>query len=190
MRPIRHGIAVAMSAGLLTLSALAGCGGDDVTEAPGGDGTKTTAAAPAEPAGPPFTPCTALTVEEVGAALGGPVIAREGGGCLYTQTNPLAPSVSITNGVKATSRGGIEGSKTGAEAQIDGTAEALSGVGDAAYVVVGKGKMIPTEHLQGAGAVVVKGQLITVAFTQGQGLPAEQVKKLITDVLTLIATKA
>lgn len=190
MRPFRHGIAVAVSAGLLTVSALAGCGGDATTTPPAGGATTTAAGAPTEPAGPAFNACTGLTLEEVGAVLGGPVTTREGGGCLYNQEDPRAPSVSITNGVPAGKGGGIESSKAGAESVIDGTAEMLSGIGDAAYVVVGKGKIIPTESIQGAGAVVVKGQLIDVAFTQGQGLPADQVKKYITDILALIASKA
>jgi hypothetical protein len=180
--------AIIVSAGLLALS-LSACG---ETKTPGANPPAATTSGAETETFTAFNPCTGLTTAEVGAVLGGAVTTREvpGGGCLFSQDDPRAPSISVTNGVAKDLGGGIDSARIGSESQIDGKAESLAGVGTAAFIVVGKGKVIPTESIQAAGGVEVKGQLITVAFTQGQKLPADQVTKLITDVVKLIAAKA
>ncbi|MGY0235866.1 hypothetical protein [Longispora urticae] len=190
MLPSCRSLLTVLAAGLLALPALAGCEGD-----PAGDPTVSASAKTGPDSAAPaaaFDPCKVLTVADVGAILGGPVTMKEtpGGGCQFDQEDPRAPSFGITKAMPADQGGGIASSKLGAEGTIDGKAETLSGVGEAAYVVVGRGKAIPSESVQAAGGVQVKGQLVDVTLIQGNKLSAAAVTKMIKDVLALIAAKA
>ncbi|MEV6521051.1 hypothetical protein AB0M43_03800 [Longispora sp. NPDC051575] len=191
MRPSRRSLLTVLAAGLLALPALTGCEGDPAGDPTVNASAKTGPDATA-PAAAAFDPCKVLTVADVGAILGGTVTMKEtpGGGCQFDQDDPRAPSFGITKAMPADQGGGIASSKLGAEGTIDGKAETLSGVGEAAYVVVGKGMAIPTESVQAAGGVQVKGQLVDVVLAQGSKLPADRVTKMLKDVLALIAANA
>jgi hypothetical protein len=85
--------------------------------------------------------------------------------------------------------GGIESSEVGSKAMIDGAAQALPGVGDAAYVVVGKGKVMAKTQQQAQGAVQRKGQFVGVTIAQLSDASAEKVSQAAIDTLKLVAGK-
>jgi hypothetical protein len=158
-------------------------------------------AAPSAPAAPVaaapeasalFLPCKAITAAEIGAIVGYAVTSKEvpGGGCSFDPVDdPRGISVAIADGVAVGTGGGIESSEVGSKAMIDGAAQALPGVGDAAYVVVGKGKVMAKTQQQAQGAVQRKGQFVGVTIAQLSDASAEKVSQAAIDTLKLVAGK-
>ena len=156
--------ALAASAVLLmcVLSACSsGSGGSD--EAPAGDkpdSSKDSASS--------FDPCKDITAAEAEAALGYPVVVTEVAyGCSWgNEENPRLASLSVTIQGDADVNGGLEGSKSGTTAVLDGEANDITDLGDGAYVVLGPLKGGGGESIQAQGAILVGDQLITVGITQ------------------------
>ncbi|MEV0459219.1 hypothetical protein [Catellatospora methionotrophica] len=189
MRPLRHALVLTVTAGL-ALSMFSACG-DDVSPA-GSSPSAAASAAGDAPAAEAFDPCKRITAAEIGAIVGFTVTMKEvpGGGCSYDPADdPRMTTISISAGVPAASGGGIESSKTGSAALIDGEVTPLSGVGDAAYVVVGKGKVMGKSSFQAQSAVEVKGQLVVVTLAQFGAATKEQVTTFVTEATKLVASK-
>ncbi|MCW2780066.1 MAG: hypothetical protein JWR35_515 [Marmoricola sp.] len=187
---------IAVPAVVLALAGLAGCGDGSGGSAGTGDGSTTpTTSGSADAATKLMDVCKAVSTDDVGVALGGVTVTADadpssasGNGCTYNQEDLRALGVAISAAPVIEGNGGIEGAKTGTAAVISGSAEDIDGVGDAAFVVVGK--VAGGDNDQAQGVVQVGSQLITVFVQQGNGLPTEQVKKAAVDVLTLVASKA
>ncbi|MBB5868157.1 hypothetical protein F4553_001536 [Allocatelliglobosispora scoriae] len=191
MRPLRHALVLTVTAGL-ALSMLSACG-DDATPAassPNSTATATTGGdAPA--AGEAFDPCKKITAAEIGAIVGFTVVMKEvpGGGCSYDPADdPRATTISIDEG-ETNAGGGIESAKQGSTGTIAGEPVALSGVGDAAYIVVGKGKALGKNSFQAQAGLEIKGQLIMVTVIQLGNATKDQVTKFVTEATKLVASK-
>lgn len=147
---------------VLALSACSsGSGGSD--DAPSGDKSdagKDSAAT--------FDPCKAITTAEAEAVLGYPVVVSEtpGGGCSWgNEEDPRLASLSVGAGMEDAG-GGIEASKAGTTAVLDGEAQDVPGLGDGAYLVLGPLKGGGGESIQAQGAILDGNQLIVVGITQ------------------------
>lgn len=157
--------ALAASAVML-MCVLSACGGSDGggSDAPAGDkpdSSKDSASS--------FDPCKDITVEEAEAALGYPVVVSEtpGGGCSWgSEEDPRLASLSVSVQGDADVNGGLEGSKAGTTAVLDGEANDITDLGDGAYVVLGPLRGGGGESIQAQGAILVGDQLITVGITQ------------------------
>ncbi|CAN5587351.1 hypothetical protein BH11ACT8_BH11ACT8_08470 [soil metagenome] len=188
---------------LLPAGLLSACGSDEEPTAAGspspaavddgaGDPSTDAAEEPSEPvdtgSGEVADICTLVTAEEIGDVVGGTVTSEEvpGGGCSFSQDDPRAPSVSLSTTPYDEGNGGLEGAKAGVGGVIDGTVPDLD-VGDGAFLVVGPA--LGGDNEQGGGAVHLGASLVQVTLTQGNGLSTEVVTGLVTDVLTLVASK-
>ena len=171
---------------VLGIALLTGCGGSD---APSTTSDSTTAASTSDSA-KAMDPCESISAEEVGAILGGTTTSAKGpsGQCEYSQEDARALAASISAATDVDGAGGIEGAKSGTTAVMDGDAEDVPGIGDAAFVVVGKVAGGSSDQAQ--GVVAVKGQLVTVYVSQASGLPAAKVHDTAVALLTLAAAKA
>ena len=174
---------------LLAVLLLSGCGGSDKAATPG-DSSSSSSDSSKPANGKVMKACDAITAEEVGAILGATVTSSVGpsGQCEYEQDDPRAMSAAVDAAVDVEGAGGIEGAKSGTTGALSGDAEDVSGVGDAAFVVVGK--FAGGSNDQAQGVVAIKGQLVTVNITQASGLPAAQVHDAAVALLKLAASKA
>lgn len=185
---------------LVVVAALAGC----EEKASRSEPAATAGAKPAEPAtpraepaatpeaGPLFVACKAITAAEIGAIVGYAVTSKDvpGGGCSFDPVDdPRGISVAIGDGVAAGTGGGIESAEIGSKAMIEGSPQVLSGVGDSAYVVVGKGKVMAKTQEQAQGAVQRRGQFVGVTISQLSDASAEKVSHAAIESLKLVASK-
>ena len=172
---------------VLLMCALSACGGgsggsDAATSADKPSSGKDTAAS--------FDPCKDISAAEAEAVLGFPVTVKEvpGGGCSWgSEENPRLASLSV--GEAQESGGGIESSKVGTQSQLEGEPQDVAGVGDAAYVVVGKGKQFATTQFQAQGAIETNGKLILVGITQLGDSPEDEVRAQAEAGLKLVGSK-
>lgn len=174
---------------LLALVALTSCGGDD--ESAAADPTADPTAGSGATSSGPLEICSLLTPEAVGEVLGGDVSVTEvpGGGCSFDQEDPRAPSVGVAETPYDEGAGGMDGTQQGIEALLDGSgAERLDGIGDDALVAVGTS--MGGESQQGGGAVLVAGTTVQLTVLQAVDLPAEEVRAMVVDLLTLVADVA
>lgn len=151
---------------VLMMCALSACssgdGGSDAASPAGEPGSSNESAAS-------FDPCKAITPAEAEEVLGYPVVVSEtpGGGCSWgSEDDPRLASLAVGEGTPADGTGGLEGSKTGTTAVIDGDAEDVSGLGDGAFLVLGPLKGGGGESIQAQGTILDGDQLIVVGITQ------------------------
>jgi hypothetical protein len=125
----------------------------------------------------------------VGQVLGVEVerVVAEGGCRFASPDNPETASLGISQGELA-AIGGIDGAKAGVTTVVEGEAEDLTGVGDAAFVVVGPtfGGTTPT----GGGAVALGSSFVQITVIPGPGATEDGVRTTTVDALTLIAEQA
>jgi hypothetical protein len=185
MRMIRALAGLALT---LSLSGLAGCGGDDSGDddvaAP--DISTTSGSEPDAQ----VDVCGQVSDEEValivGAAVSGTTI---GTGCTFNPVeDPRAPTVQIATMPYDEGDGGLDNAKAGIAAVVDGTPEDVSDLGDAAFVVVGTS--MDGDYQQGSGGVLLGATLAQVTVIQGNGMTADDVRRLTLDLMSLAASKA
>jgi hypothetical protein len=145
-------------------------------------------AAPSGPAGKraaaPADVCKLLSVTDVGAILGEKVEAKQapGGGCQFAggTRQSLYPLVTVTEDFAGA--GGIDGSKSGAQATTGAVATPLTVGGASGYVVTGK--LLGSTSTQ--GAVATRGLLVSVTLAGGEKASNE---KVVTKLLELTLPK-
>jgi len=192
----------------LSTSFLAGCSSDDAddatttTVATAASGEDTTAADATaddtsadadsdEPAGTEQVSdvCGLITVEEVGALVGGTVTMSEvpGGGCQFDQEDPRAPTVAFaTSTASDDTDGTFNEGRVGAFGVLTDATPESPGVGD--YSAVASGT-IGGDSQQGVGIVQVGVTIVQVSLIQGNGIDGAQVRAMTTQALTLAASK-
>ena len=180
----------------LLLLGTAACGGDDEPTSGGGGGSGSSAGV--EPAGGGDEPasdldvCGSVTVEEISTAMGTTGLTVEevpGGGCNFADADdPRQPSVVLNQVPVDDANGGFEGLQAGVTATIAGESEDLTGVGDQAFVVTGT--LGGGSAVNGAGAVRLGDVGVQVTLLQSGELTDGDVRQRVTDVLTLVASKA
>ncbi len=183
----------AVAAGLvLAGAALAGCGGEDAKA----DTAPTPAAGesasePTEAADLPDDLCAVVTAADVSAALGGTATLETGpmGDCEFTQEGDLrAPSGSFGLLPYADLNGGFPAYLVGLRASITDPAEHdIPGVGDAATVYIGAPAMGSGENLMAGAAADLGDRVVTVTIVQGNGIGEDQLVRIATDLVTLVA---
>lgn len=143
-----------------------------------------------ESASPAIDVCASLTADEVGQALGGPVTVQipPGGGCNFRQEDPLAPSAALAQSGVDDSVGGFEAMRAGVTSMIDGEVDTLDGVGDEAFVVASN--TLSGSSVTGGGGVLIGNTMVQLTLLQSQDMPDDEVRRLLVDVLTLVASKA
>ncbi|MEI5674636.1 MULTISPECIES: hypothetical protein [unclassified Nocardioides] len=172
---------------LAALAVLTSCGGDDssgssAADAPGDGGSGSSELVDV---------CSQVSAEDVGEVLGATVTTTEvpGGGCSFHQEDPRAVSASLVATPYDEGSGGMDGTRQGVTSLLDGaTAETLDGVGDDAFVAVGTA--LGGENQQGGGAVLLDGTTVQVSVLQAEDLPADDVRALTVDLLTLVGERA
>lgn len=185
--------AAATAAALLVLTACGG--GDDGSDDGGDDGGSAAADQPGEQAGEqagevqPFDACATVTAEQMGEALGtdGLVVSQiPGGGCDFSdEDDPRQPSVSLAEVPVDEANGGFAGFSSGVAGALGGEAETLDGVGDEAFVVTGT--VGGGSSVTGGGGVRRGDVAVQVTLLQSDGLPADDVRGLVVEVLNLVA---
>ena len=189
-----RGYLLAIPAALIVLLTLTACSGSETapkTPDSGNTDSGNTAGASEEPANL-FKACTAITTDEVGAIMGHKVSSKAtpGSGCQFDPVDdPTATSVGIVDGIGADVGGGIESAKAGSQSVIEGEPQDITGVGDSAYVLVGKSNQIGGDNLQAQAAVEIKGQYIVVTMTDFGDATAETMTKEATELIKLVASK-
>ncbi|SDD73538.1 hypothetical protein [Nocardioides lianchengensis] len=179
--------ALALAAALAVLTS---CGGDESS----GSSGSSSADSPADGGSGSselVDVCSLVSAEDVGEVLGATVTTTEvpGGGCSFNQEDPRAVSASIVATPYDEGSGGMDGTRQGVTGVLDGaTAETLGGVGDDAFVAVGTA--LGGENQQGGGAVLVGGTTVQVSVLQAEDLPADDVRQLTVDLLTLVGERA
>lgn len=134
--------------------------------------------------------CATVTPEEIGAILGGPVTRKDvpGGGCDFSQDDLRAPSATLVASSYDEGTGGFDGAVTGIKGVLEGTDDqAVEGIGTEAFIATGTA--MGGENQQASGVVHVGDSLVQVTVVQGKGLPADQVRGLVRDLLALSAGK-
>lgn len=172
----------------LSLALVAGCAGE---EAPSGPITSESTETPVEEDGP-FNACSAIDAAEMSKIVGETVTAYQisEGNCQYSQPDkPLGLHVLISTGIDTSESGSIDFSKNGTVTLYDAKAKDLNGVGDKAYVVAGPLKSAPNDIPQGQGAVQVGEQYVPVTVTQSEGHTTDEIRRVTTETLELIALK-
>lgn len=166
------------------LATLGACSGSDSSS--GGSGSDGTATAPgSDKAVEVLDPCKILSVGQIGPVLGGNATLKEapGGGCSFDQEDdPRAPSVGFF-AIPGADGGGFESTKAGLT--VDGKIVDVAGVGDGAWLAVGKAG---GDNLQGQGVVSVGGTIVNIALTQGNGLDEAKVKSMMESLISLVGT--
>lgn len=188
---------ITAAAAIVLLTTLGACGGSDDTAPSSSDGassseTSDETAGQEEDAGPAFDPCTGITPAEVEQVLGYAVIKEEvpGGGCSWgNEEDPRLASFSVTAGTDADLGGGIESAKAGTQAVLFGDAQDLPGLGDAAFLVVGKGKAFAKDSFQAQGVIESGGLVYTVGITQLGGATEAEVQTQASSGMELVASK-
>lgn len=180
-----------LALGLAACFLTAGCGNPgpdpDFLPAPSSTGAPTRATPSAEPPAPTLLDvCSLLSVEEVGAVLGGPVtLTGTGDRCRFIQPAARAVRVTVSESLVEPGTDPLAGVRSGVRAVIDGPARQLPSLGGGAFVVVGT--TVGSKNQQGSGAALVAGSLVQVTLVQLPGLPASDVRGQVVDVLELIA---
>ena len=133
--------------------------------------------------------CKVLGADEASEILGAPVerVIAEKGCRFASPDDPDTASLGISQD-ELTALGGIDGSKAGISSVVEGDVEDVSGVGDAAFVVIG-----PTfggATLTGGGAVALGSSLVQITVIPGPDATEDDVRTATVDMLTLIAEKA
>lgn len=203
MRLLRS-MVVSTAITLLTLPALAACGGDSGADG-GSDGSSQGGSAePADTGGQEagsasvdFADCSAITAEEMAPALGegtGVVQPSLGsGGCNYGLDDPTLPSVFIEQFPTSDFADGWDGAKANIAntplGTIEGTQTDLADVGDGAKVVVGP-SVSGGESLMSIGLVLVGDTIVRGTVLQAADLDDAALLQVATDILTVIASKA
>lgn len=176
---------------VLLMCALSACssgsGGSD--EAPTGDKPDSSGESAAA-----FDPCKEITPGEVEAVLGYPVVVSEtpGGGCSWgNEEDPRLASLSVSVQGDADVNGGLEGSKVGTTAVLDGDAEDISGLGDGAFLVLGPLKGGGGDSIQAQGTILDGDQLVVVGITQlgGAAVTEDAVKAQAEAGMKLVDSK-
>jgi uncharacterized protein DUF3558 len=187
---MRRGIAVSA---VLMVCVLGACGDKDPSSSSAPAGTKTTGSSDSgNKDAAAFDPCTKISDEEIKTILGYDVVKEEtpGGGCSWgNEANPRLASLSVTEGTPAEQGGGIESAKAGTQSVLNGDPQDLPGLGDAAFLIVGKGKAFAKDSFQAQGVIEANGQLITVGITQLGGADEAEVQKQATAGMTLVGSK-
>lgn len=209
---MRRSLVSLAAVSVLALGVLTGCGGDDDSGSDGSgdtgqssaDGTDAETDPEADPdaegeddggeesepgSSAPEDVCAVLTTEQVGEALGTDGLTVQevpGGGCNFVvEADPREPSVLVSQLPVDVSAGGFDGLRIGIEAAIGGTAEAVDGVGDDAFLVLGT---TPGGSSAAAGGVVLLGDsAIQITLLQSIDLREDDVRERATAVLERVA---
>ncbi|MDX6278489.1 MAG: hypothetical protein QOJ72_2617 [Nocardioidaceae bacterium] len=183
---------IAVSA-VLMVCALGACGDKDSSGSSEPTGAKTTGSSDSggkDTAA--FDPCTKISEAEIKTILGYDVVKKEtpGGGCSWgNEADPRLASLSVTEGTPADQGGGIESAKVGTQSVLNGDPQDLPGLGDAAFLIVGKGKAFAKDSFQAQGVIEANGQLITVGITQLGGASEAEVQKQAAAGMNLVGSK-
>ncbi len=173
--------ATAVAVAVVLLTTLGACGGSDSSS--GGSDSGVTAPGSDE-AVEVLDPCTLLKVEQVGPVLGGAATIKEapGGGCSFGLEDPRDASVSFF-AIPGASGGGYESTKAGLV--NDGTIVDVSGVGDGAWLAVGRAG---GESFQGQGVVAVGDTIVNIALSPASGAEESRVKDQMQSLISLVGT--
>jgi hypothetical protein len=162
----------ASAAPTATVAPTSGNGGDDGSRSPSTAGGGV---------------CRHLGASQVGAILGvtvrGAAVPGETG-CTFDQGGSKGTSVTVLDKSIAEA-GGMDGAKQEANSAVEGEPQDLSGIGEAAFVVTGS--MFGGPDVNGAGAVQVRGRILSVYLEQHAGLSEAKVRSLELDLLRLVA---
>jgi len=185
------------AAAVLLLALLGACGGSD-DPSPAGDGEPAATSAPADADdaadGEPselLDTCEAVSVEEVGAILGGTFTSELGpfDACEFDQEDPRATSFSVDAQPLSELGGGFDVYRSGSEAAFSGAQQVdVPGVGDEAFITTGT--IGGGTNVQLQAATLVDGQVLTVSLTQASGIAEDVLVDQATQLLTLVASKA
>lgn len=168
---------------IVLLTTLGACGGSDGSSGSGSGGSD--GAAPgSDKAVKVLDPCTLLTPEQVGPVLGGAATVKEapGGGCSFAQEDPRDASVGFF-ATPGASGGGYESTKAGLV--NDGTIEDVAGVGDGAWLAVGK---VGGDSLQGQGVVAVGDTIVNISLSPASGADKARVTSMMESLISLVGT--
>lgn len=150
------------AAAVAVLVLLAGCGGDDSSDADSPSATGTSSPTAGEKAAEaPSDVCAVLSDADVSAAVGATLTANQdpGGGCTYKPEDPRDLSVSVTV-LSAAEGGGFDSYVSGIGASYKKfTKKDLPGVGDRA--VVASGETVYGGSHQAASVAEAGGLLVT-----------------------------
>lgn len=182
------------------LAALAGCGSEDAdTPASSSSSSSAPSSGPSSAGGDEadnasgglIDICNLVTDAEISDLLDGKVTKEEvpGGGCNFSnEDNPRAASLQINASVIDDGAGGFEGSIAGLEGVLQGAGGgAVEGVGDQAYVKTGT--FAGSEFVRGSGLVRVGTTAVQVDLSPNEGTSAKDVRAIVVDALTLVASK-
>lgn len=176
-------------AALAALTVPAACGAD---ESPTAEVTDGTTLPTGEDDAAVLDVCALVTEAEVSEVLGGTVTSEEvpGGGCNFSnEEDPRAASVQIVASVLDEGAGGFEGSVSGVSGVLQGDdGGALDGIGDQAYAKTGT--FGDSDFVRGSGLVRLGTTVVQVDLSPNAGTAAADVKAVLVDALTLVASKA
>ena len=133
--------------------------------------------------------CKALDASALAKAVGGKVTlsAQPGGDCSFQQADLRAISGGLGIDRDAVRSGGYDTYLSGLNMSMTKpTRHDVSHLGDHAAVLVGVPTMGSGDNLMAAGAVDEGDHLLTVTLVQGNGIAAEKLLAVATDLLTLL----
>lgn len=189
-------------AGLAVVGMLvAGCGGDDDSDADTAPDDTSSDAPASEPgtdeSDAPEAPdelpvfCDLVTAEQVGEAVGGDVTIKTGpfDACEFSQSDVYEYSGSLGVVEVDTGNGGFEAYRDGGAATLtDAVVHDVTGVGDQAFVTTGS--FGGGESLQAAGGVLVGGVVYTVNVSQAADHTEDELVAISEKLLSLMVDAA
>lgn len=135
--------------------------------------------------------CAVISVEEVGAILGGTFTSELGpfDACEFDQEDPRATSFALDAQPLSELGGGFDVYRSGSKSAFtDGKQVDVPGVGDEAFITTGT--LGGGTNIQLQAATLVDNQVLTVSLTQASDITEDVLVDQATQLLTLIASKA
>ncbi len=187
---------ITAAAAIVLLTTLGACGGGD-DDAPSDSSTSSSSAEDSGDEGDSgddevavLDTCEAVSVEEVGAILGGTFTSELGpfDACEFDQEDPRATSFSLDSQAEAELGGGFESYKVGAASALTNSKTVdVPGVGDDAYITTGT--FGDGTNIQLQAATLIDGQVLTVSLTQASDIAEDVLVGQAKELLDLVASK-
>lgn len=190
---------ITATAAIILLTTLGACGGGD-DDAPSASSETSSSAEGSSDSGDSgdsgaedvavLDTCGAVSVEEVGAILGGTFTSELGpfDACEFDQEDPRATSFSLDSQLESELGGGFESYKAGAAIALTNSKTIdVPGVGDDAYITTGT--FGDGTNIQLQAAMLIDGQVLTVSLTQASDITEDVLVGQAKELLDLVASK-